>query len=217
MDDLKISAAPSAGCPLSAPRPYHHGDLRRGLVDAARQVLERDGPGALSLRAVAREAGVSPAAPYHHFKDKGELLGALAEEGFHDLGAALRTAFEADPQEKVSSIGLAYVRFARSHPAVYRVMYDSARNAAAMPGKSHENEEGGFLVVRAAMIRSGVDPKDEIGLELACIASWCAAHGLAEMVGFAQFRPIIEQLGGEDAFITSVLEHLGVGRANRAD
>ena len=59
-------------------RPYHHGDLRRALVDAARRILENEGPSALSLRAVAREAGVSPAAPYHHFKDRGELLEAVA-------------------------------------------------------------------------------------------------------------------------------------------
>lgn len=59
-------------------RPYHHGDLSRALVDAARKILETEGPAALSLRAVAREAGVSPAAPYHHFKDKNDLLEAVA-------------------------------------------------------------------------------------------------------------------------------------------
>ena len=63
-------------------RPYHHGDLRRALIDAARALLEREGAAALSLRAVAREAGVSPAAPYHHFKDKSELLQAVADEGW---------------------------------------------------------------------------------------------------------------------------------------
>ena len=66
-------------------RPYHHGDLRRALIDAARRLLENEGPTALSLRAVAREAGVSPAAPYHHFKDKGELLDAVAHEGWDML------------------------------------------------------------------------------------------------------------------------------------
>ena len=59
-------------------RPYHHGDLRRALIDAAQRLLESEGPTALSLRAVAREAGVSPAAPYHHFKDKSDLLEAVA-------------------------------------------------------------------------------------------------------------------------------------------
>ena len=78
---------------LTEPKPYHHGDLRRALLRAAVVILEREGPSALSLRAVAREAGVSPAAPYHHFKDKSELLNAVATEGFNRLKAALAEAF----------------------------------------------------------------------------------------------------------------------------
>src|ERR1700751_3254513 len=73
-------------------RPYHHGDLSRALIDAARRILEAEGQAALSLRAVAREAGVSPAAPYHHFKDKGEPLNAVAEEGWKLLDAAMAKA-----------------------------------------------------------------------------------------------------------------------------
>ena len=73
-------------------RPYHHGDLRRALVDAARRLLEAEGPSALSLRAVAREAGVSPAAPYHHFKDKAELLDAVAHEGWDLLNEQMTDA-----------------------------------------------------------------------------------------------------------------------------
>src|SRR5258708_7386031 len=73
-------------------RPYHHGDLSRALVDAARRILESEGPQALSLRAVAREAGVSPAAPYHHFKDKCELMDAVAHEGWQILGEAIGKA-----------------------------------------------------------------------------------------------------------------------------
>jgi hypothetical protein len=59
------------------------------------------------------------------------------------------------------------------------------------------------------MILAGADPADEVGLQLACIASWCTAHGVAEMASFAQFRPLIEQLGGEEAFVRGVLEHIG--------
>jgi hypothetical protein len=65
------------------------------------------------------------------------------------------------------------------------------------------------------MIRAGADPADEIGLELACIASWCTAHGVAEMAGFSQFRPLIDLMGGEDAFIRGVLEHIGHARTQR--
>src|ERR1700741_2439858 len=69
--------------------PYHHGDLRDALVQAAQRILETDGLAALSLRAVARRAGVSPAAPYHHFPDKQALLDAVAERGFDALTAAM--------------------------------------------------------------------------------------------------------------------------------
>ncbi|MDZ4318073.1 MAG: helix-turn-helix domain-containing protein, partial [Phenylobacterium sp.] len=71
-------------------RPYHHGDLRRALVEAACRLLEKEGAQSLSLRAVAREAGVSPAAPYHHFKDKSELLDAVAHEGWEKLDLAFQ-------------------------------------------------------------------------------------------------------------------------------
>jgi len=218
MDDANAPSTPSvtAGvCALSGePRPYHHGDLRRALVDAAQRVLERDGPQALSLRAVAREAGVSPAAPYHHFKDKNDLMNALAEEGFHGLGDALKTEFDLDPDHHLGAMGLAYVKFARANPALYRVMYDCARNEDAMPSKTHDKKDGGFHLVREAMIRAGADPADEVGLELACIASWCTAHGVAEMAGFVQFRPLIERLGGEEAFVRGVLDHISHARAH---
>src|SRR4029079_7469988 len=110
-------------------RPYHHGDLRRALIDAARRLAEAEGPSALSLRAVAREAGVSPAAPYHHFKDKGELLYAVAQEGWQMLDDALAKAKAAAPsaREAMTELGVAYVCFASDNPALYRIMYDTAR------------------------------------------------------------------------------------------
>ena len=202
------TAAMAASC-----RPYHHGDLRRGLIEAAQTVLERDGPQALSLRAVAREAGVSPAAPYHHFKDKSELLVAVAGEGFSALHAAMSEAVQADPARNLISMGLAYVKFARAHPALYRAMYDSSRNEDGMPENAHEKENSGFQLVRDALARTGADPNDETGLELACIAAWCSAHGLAEMAGFKQFKPMIDRLGGEDAFMLGVLEHLFISKS----
>src|SRR6202789_4395020 len=95
-------------------RPYHHGDLSRALVDAARGILEAEGPAALSLRAVAREAGVSPAAPYHHFKDKTELLEAVAHQGWDALEVAISAARTnaPTPRDGIAAIGMAYVTFA---------------------------------------------------------------------------------------------------------
>ena len=112
-------------------RPYHHGDLRRALIEAARTIIVRDGAQALSLRGVAREAGVSPAAPYHHFKDKQELVLAVGQMGFEYLGVAMEAELaKADDSiaERLMAIGVAYVLFARDNPDLYRLMYDCARN-----------------------------------------------------------------------------------------
>lgn len=194
------------------PRPYHHGDLRRGLVDAARRLLEAEGPTALSLRAVAREAGVSPAAPYHHFKDKAELLDAVAHEGWQLLNDAMREAkSRVEGRQQLTQLGIAYVCFARDHPALYRVMYDAARDKESLPiDTQNPNQDSAYCMVRDTMVEHGADPEAVTHLELATIASWCAAHGLAEMAGFKQFQHLKDDLGGETAFIEAVLDHMGL-------
>ncbi|WP_309089941.1 TetR/AcrR family transcriptional regulator [Phenylobacterium sp.] len=193
-------------------RPYHHGDLRRALVDAARRLLEAEGPSALSLRAVAREAGVSPAAPYHHFKDKAELLDAVAHEGWLMLNTRMREAkARQQGRQQLTALGIAYVCFAREHPALYRVMYDAARDKEALPiDTENPDEESAYCMVRETMVEHGADPTAQTELELATIASWCAAHGLAEMAGFKQFSEMKDALGGEQAFIAAVLQHMGL-------
>lgn len=201
--DMKTQAV------LAEPKPYHHGDLRRALLRAAVVILEREGPSALSLRAVAREAGVSPAAPYHHFKDKSELLGAIAKEGFDKLKGVLAEAFAtAGCDETRSALGVAYVEFSRAHPALYRVMWDSARNGEKMP-EADPHEETAFDLVKQTLRAAAGGEISDLDLELTAIASWCAAHGLAEISTFAQFQPLKDALGGERAFLQGVLEHLG--------
>ncbi len=192
-------------------RPYHHGDLRRALVDAARRLLEAEGPSALSLRAVAREAGVSPAAPYHHFKDKAELLDAVAHEGWEILGAQMSEAKSgATGPDQLTALGIAYVCFARDNPALYRVMYDAARDKEDLPGDMQDNKESAYCMVRDTMIENGADPSQDGHLELASVAAWCGAHGLAEMAGFRQFDHLKEELGGERPFLEAVLNHMGL-------
>ncbi|KQY30270.1 TetR family transcriptional regulator [Caulobacter sp. Root487D2Y] len=194
----------------SEARPYHHGDLSRALVEAARRILETEGPAALSLRAVAREAGVSPAAPYHHFKDKGELLDAVAHEGWAALDAALgeARAKAVDSKERMTSLGVAYVCFARDNPALYRVMYDCSRDKDALPEQM--KEEGAYCQVRNTIDERSGGTATPLDLELATIAAWCAGHGLAEMISFKQFDSLKEALGGEEAFLRAVFEHLGM-------
>ena len=155
-------------------RRYHHGDLSRALVDAARRLLESEGQSALSLRAVAREAGVSPAAPYHHFKDKGELLDAVAQEGWILLDQALvkAKAEASDIHAAMSELGVAYVCFAKDNPALYRVMYDTARDKEALPEQMQNGEDSSYAKVRNALIEAGADPNDTLDLELATSAAW---------------------------------------------
>lgn len=106
-------------------KAYHHGDLRTALVSAGRAILARDGLAALSLRACAREAGVSHAAPQHHFRNVAELLSAIAASGFDDFVQALETGSKEAPdaRETLIAMGKAYVQFAERDPALYRVMF----------------------------------------------------------------------------------------------
>ena len=185
-------------------RAYHHGDLRRGLTEAAQRLLETQGVDALSLRAVAREAGVSPAAPYHHFKDKNELLDAVARRGWIMLSEQVEAARGADG---LTGLGMAYVSFARNNLAIYQLMYARIRGQDSLPhGKGGEAYDLVKKQVRQhiGQAASGLD------LELATFAFWCLSHGLAEMRGFPRLGDLKGQIGGEDAFVRSVLEHMTV-------
>src|SRR3954468_16224943 len=111
---------------MPARRSYHHGDLRRTLLDASLALVEEQGIGALSLREVARKAGVTHNAPYHHFPDKGTLLAAISEEGFALLAremTAARAGARDDPRSRLEACGQSYVRFALKSPAHFRVMF----------------------------------------------------------------------------------------------
>jgi AcrR family transcriptional regulator len=192
-------------------RRYHHGDLRRALVDAARRLLEAEGPSALSLRGVARVAGVSPAAPYHHFKDKAELLDAVAQEGWNVLSGLMADAkSRAEGLHQLTALGISYVCFARDNPALYRVMYDAARDKDALPEDMHDKTNSSYCMVRDTMIEHGADPNDAMNLELASAAAWCGAHGLAEMAGLKQFEHLKTELGGERQFLQGVLNHMAL-------
>src|SRR6202008_577822 len=117
-------------------RPYHHGDLKAALLTVAEQILEQHGVQELTLRATARAAGVSHAAPNNHFGDLTGLLSELAALGFRRFGAALDDATKAagdDPAPRLKSMGAAYVGFARQHPGLFSLMFRSERLDSARP------------------------------------------------------------------------------------
>jgi hypothetical protein len=108
----------------------------------------------------------------------------------------------------MTGLGVAYVCFARDNPALYRVMYDCSRDKDALPDQM--KEEGAYCQVRNTIDERSGGTASPIDLELATIAAWCAGHGLAEMISFKQFAPLKEALGGEEAFLRGVFEHLGM-------
>ncbi|MEV0484698.1 TetR/AcrR family transcriptional regulator [Streptomyces sp. NPDC050508] len=152
---------------------YHHGDLRAALLGAAMELLEED-DGGLSLRAVARRAGVSPTAPYRHFADKEALESELAAQGFADLGRRLGAAApQPAAPEDFAQLAVSYVRFALDRPALFRLMFgtpcttpEDARAVAAA-------ELGVFVL---AHVRQAFPQADA---EALATASWSLVHGLA--------------------------------------
>jgi len=151
---------------------YHHGDLRNALLDAARALLNENADD-LSLRAVARQAGVSHAAPYRHFPNHETLLGELAREGFVELRAELSAAcamrgFDSD---RIANIGAAYMRFVAKKPALARLMF----------GPQLPNRDNDAALTEAADAIGG-----EIGRALddpaVGLAVWAAVHGLAMLI-----------------------------------
>src|SRR6202140_4734916 len=136
----------------SADTPYHHGALRAALLEAAERVLERDGLQGLTLRAVAREAGVSHAAPTHHFGDLTGLLSELAAIGYRQFGAAMLTArtSAATPRERGLAHAAGYVAYAQAHPGMYGLMFRAERLDMTRPAL-HAAAEASFAGLASAI------------------------------------------------------------------
>lgn len=158
-------------------RPYHHGDLPRAILSAAVDVIGTQGPAAVSLRDLARRAGVSHAAPAHHFKDRAGLLTVIATEGYELLAAAL--ASPADTALDIQELGVRYVRFSVAHPAHFEVMFRPELVHADDPELVAAQQRAGaalrFAVTGIPAERRGGD------VELARLAAWSLAHGFVTL------------------------------------
>jgi len=155
---------------MKSAKTYHHGDLRNALLDAARAILEEEGLAALSLRAVARRAGVSHAAPYRHFPNHEALLVELAVEGFGELRSELRGAVApSEPvPDRISQVGAAYMRFAARRPALLRLMF-----GPQLPGRLDHPQ------LHAAADSIGEEIGNALNDPTLGLATWAAMHGLA--------------------------------------
>lgn len=167
---------------------YHHGNLRVALLDAALSLLEEKGIQALSLREVARRAGVSPGAPYHHFKSKDDLVHELAVARLEHLDGVSRGALEGQstPQAKLRALGVAYILYAAEHPAEFRLMF-SADRASPIGEEAQENAPVFRVLLEV------IDELRDTGLEtergVAAITAWSLVHGLADLLVNGPLKP----------------------------
>lgn len=160
-----------------APRPYHHGDLRATLLSAAARWLDEQGAQTLTLRELARAAGVSHAAPYHHFAGRDDLLAGVAELAFDRLADALAAAADApEAAHALLDIGEAYVREALAHPAQFRLMFGPLLARKAEHEGLRRAADRAFTVLLAAATRFA----PERGLQIA-LAGWSLSHGAANL------------------------------------
>lgn len=171
-------ARPPARGDKTKARPYHHGNLRASLLEAADAVLAERGAHGLTLRDVARAAGVSHGAPYHHYASLNELLAAVAERGFVILGDAMAEAVAVpDTRERLLRVAQAYVECARAHPERFRLMFGPLLASKAEHPALKDAAQRAFGFVLAAA--NAHDKKHGASLAL---AGWSLAHGLSHLL-----------------------------------
>jgi AcrR family transcriptional regulator len=179
--------------------PYHHGALREALLQAAERVLERDGLAGLTLRAVAREAGVSHAAPTHHFGDLTGLLSELAAVGFRQFNAVMAASCDAatTPLEAALARPKAYIAYAQAHPGMYGIMFRTERLDYSRPSL-HEAAEASFagLANAIGMMRQEQISGDALTLNqgAAIARAWSMVHGFTMLLLDGRLEDILARL-----------------------
>lgn len=189
-------------------RSYHHGDLRSALLEAARNELEASGLEGFSLRKVAARAGVSHAAPAHHFKDTAGLLTALATLGFRRFIAAMeRRQADAgdDPRAQLLGAGLGYLDFAREEKSLFRLIHASQRPNADDPDLCAAGEDAFMFVLERVAKATGAPIDDEMTY-MHGAAIWSMAHGLADLLSNGRLVELAEC--GQAAYEERVLNIL---------
>ena len=168
-------------------RGYHHGNLKEALVRAALNLIAEKGPAGFTFAEAARSAGVSPAAPYRHFRDRDELMADIALRGFNLFETALVRAWnegKPDPSNALENVGRTYLEFARSEPAYYSAMFEAAIPLDSNPELRNAGERV-FAVMRVAsekliatLPQRSRPPATMMGLHI-----WALSHGIASLFG----------------------------------
>jgi AcrR family transcriptional regulator len=179
---------------------YHHGDLRRSLIDEAARTIQDEGVAHLTLRAVGARLGVSRTALYRHFSDKQALLAAVGREGFVTLRAALAGAWEQHGRGRAGfdAMGIAYVRFSVDHPSHYRVMFGGFVESCAKDDDFVAAATAAFDVLVASIVeqqQTGIVRPDDP--QLLARFAWAAVHGAAMLAIDGQLRGVRTRGGAE--------------------
>ena len=198
------------------PHSYHHGNLKEVLLEAARKLIEQYGPAGFSLTEAARLAGVSPAAPYRHFRDRDALLAEVARNGFERFAARLDAAWNngvPTPLSAFENLGRAYLAFAREEPASYTVMFETG----ILPGTDGQTipaAERAFDVLQkaATALCRQLPESERPPIKLMSLHLWAISHGVASLFvqGALQARKL--PMSPEEILESSMLIYLkGLG------
>ncbi|MCK0198331.1 TetR/AcrR family transcriptional regulator [Ancylobacter sp. 6x-1] len=170
-------------------RSYHHGNLREALMKAALELIAERGPTGVTFAEAARRAGVSPAAPYRHFRDRDDLLATVAAAGFDRLGAALLTGWDdgkPSPAKAFERMGRAYLDFARTHPADYVAMFESGIGMEGnAPLQQASQRAFGALREAAEAVVAAMPGEARPPALMVALHTWAMAHGVASLFGRA--------------------------------
>lgn len=171
----------------ATPVGYHHGDLRNALVEAAVQILSEKGVSGLSLREVARRAGVSHAAPYHHFADKDALLSAICDRGYQLLQQEMQKGHELGgiAVDRLQNAGIAYAYFAVEHPALFRLMYTWERVGEPSEEWTKSTASMSEAMIQGISEATGCSPEEALQIHLTL---WAAMHGIVMLWLDGQLR-----------------------------
>jgi AcrR family transcriptional regulator len=196
----------------SGRRGYHHGNLREALIEAARELIRAKGPAGFTIAEAARLAGVSPAAPYRHFRDADALLAEVGLRGYDRLADRLAIAWNGgrpEPVRRFEDLGREYLAFARDEPAYYAAMFDSRLVLDAHPGLQAAADRAFAVLREAADHVAATLPKERRPPSLMmALHIWGMAHGIASL--FVREGPSRRRLpmAAEDLLEAGVLIYL---------
>jgi AcrR family transcriptional regulator len=201
-----------------SPRGYHHGNLKEALLRAALELIAQKGPGGFTFAEAARWAGVSPAAPYRHFRDRDELLASIALRGFHQFEAALAQAWDEGRPDvffALDRLGKAYLDFARSEPAYSSAMFEAGIPLATNP-ELREAGDRAFAVLRGAAEKlcAQTPARNRPPALMVALHIWAMAHGIASLFGRGDAARRTLPMSPEELLEAEVLVYLrGLGVA----